>query len=92
MADRITERICFILGDAYDAKATYKVVRPAMVGLPKYAGFEKVGEFAEDSRESGMLVILRAKPVAAPKAPAPVPTAAASAAERVRSMLGRKKP
>lgn len=82
--DLLTLRVRAALGSAYDPKADYRIVRPDMVGLPKFAADEVVGEFAEDTREGTRVVILRR---AAPKPPPPV-----SAAERVRAALGARKP
>jgi hypothetical protein len=87
--DIITSRVRAALGDKYDPKADYRVVRPAMVGLPKYADCKEVGRFTEDSRAGGELVVLLRTP---PTAPPPAPAKAASAAERVRSAIAAAKP
>lgn len=72
------------LGDRYDAAADYVVVRPAMVGTPKYAGCSVVGEFAEDSRAASKMVVLLRPAAAKPKAPL-------TTSERVRSIIGRSR-
>ena len=84
------QRVATALGKDYDPKADYTVVRPAMVGLPKYANHVKVGEFVEDGRDGGILVVLR-RPAPPPK-PAPAPPKAATAAERVRSIIASHRP
>jgi hypothetical protein len=84
--DLITARVRAALGDKYEAAADYRVIRPAMVGLPKYRNDEVVGEFVEDGRDGGKLVIVRR---AAPRAAGtpPAPGRVAAAAERVRSVI-----
>lgn len=89
--DSLTTRVKLTLGGAYDASADYLIVRPAMVGLPKYAGCAEAGRFREDTREGTELVILVRPKVAAPQ-PATSSTRVASAAERVRSAIAAVKP
>lgn len=88
--DLITTRVKAALGPAFDSKATYRVVRPAMVGLPKYANDKVVGEFTEDGRAGGkLIVLLRPAP---PPPPPPKPVSAPTAADRVRNVLSGRKP
>jgi hypothetical protein len=85
--DLLTSRVRAALGDAYDATADYRVVRPGMVGLPKYADCKVAGEFTEDTRNETKLVIL-----VRPKPAAPPPSKAVAAAERVRSAIASVRP
>ncbi len=79
MAD-IMDTVRATLGDKFDAKHVYVVVRPGMETLPKFADCTVVGEFAEDTRNGTRLIVLRR--------PEPKPPPPSSAAERVRSALG----
>jgi hypothetical protein len=80
----LTDHVRAALGAAYDPKAGYVVVRPSMVGTPKYADCERMGEFVEDTRNETTMVVLRRPP--APAKPAPVPVSAAKAPVPPRSV------
>lgn len=88
------ERVRAALGEKFDPKADYTVVRPGMTALPKFARHERVGEFIEDGRDGGTLIVLR-RPAPPPKpvAPPPLPVSRpAVAAEKVRSYLSGSRP
>lgn len=82
--DLITSRVRLALGAKYDPKADYVVVRPGMVGLPKYASCTVAGTFTEDSKAGGELTILQKPAVITPKPTLP-------SVERVRSAIAAAK-
>ena len=90
MPDHLTA-VQTALGDKYDPKASYVVVRPSMVGTAKYAMCERVGEYDEDTRNGTKLVILKRPPP--PPTPPPAPPTRSrvtqAATDRVREVLGR---